>query len=320
MKVLFAGTSDFACESLRTLNGRHDVVGCITRPDRRAGRGRKPRPSPVRVLGGELGITVFQPEGRSELQSVVAEAGADVVAVVAYGVILPGEILEIPPMGCVNLHASLLPRYRGAAPINWAIVRGEKTTGVTAIRMTPQMDAGPVLDSVATDIGNNETAGELHGRLASLGAPLLAEVLDAIERNDAEETPQDDSLATDAPMITKDTGLIDWNVTPENLHNFVRGMTPSPGAFTWLTDDKGRKRLAILAVEVVYRPASTHEDTADGATPGTVLSASDAALDIACSRGAVRILRLTPEGKKEMTAADFLRGRQRNISSLVLGG
>ncbi len=319
MKILFAGTSDFACESLRMLNGRHDVIGCITRADRPAGRGRKPRPSPVGMLGEQLGITVFQPEGRSELQSVVAEAGADVVAVVAYGVILPGEILEIPPMGCVNLHASLLPRYRGAAPINWAIVRGEKTTGVTAIRMTPQMDAGPVLGSVAIDIENNETAGELHDRLATAGAPLLADVIDAIGRGDANETAQDDSLATDAPMLTKDTGLIDWNITPENLHNFVRGMTPSPGAFTWLADDKGRKRLTILAVKIIDRSDSAPENTADSTAPGTVLSASDGALDIACSRGAVRILRLKPEGKKEMTAADFLRGRKQDISSLVLG-
>jgi methionyl-tRNA formyltransferase len=313
MKIVFFGTPDFACDSLRTVAAKHDVVACVTRPDRRAGRGRKLTPSPVSELCEKLGIETFKPESRPQVANVVCSLKADAFVVVAYGVILPGHVLEMPKLGCFNLHGSLLPKYRGAAPINWTIVRGETKTGVTVIRMTERMDAGPILGTAATDIGHDETAGELFARLAKLGAEILASTLDAIEAGTAAETPQNEDDVTLAPTLTKNDGRVDWDGTPDELRNFVRGMTPWPGAHTLLPTEKGNVMLAILEVEAAEVGDITHfREAKDGivspSSPGTILSASDAGIQIACREGSVLLTRIKPAGKREMTAAEFLRG------------
>ena len=299
MKVVFFGTPDFACESLRAVAARHDVVACVTRPDRPAGRGRKLAPSAVSELCRELDIKVLKPETRSQMANTVCALEADAFAVVAYGVILPGHVLEIPRQGCFNLHASLLPKYRGAAPINWAIVSGETKTGVSVIRMTEEMDAGPVLGTAETEIGRDETAGELFVRLSKLGAELLADTLDAVEAGTAVSIPQDPKGVTLAPMLTKRDGHMDWDRTPEEIRNFVRGMTPWPGAHTLLPMEKGELTVTILEVKTA-NGSSSH--------PGKILSAADAGIEIACREGSVLLTKVKPAGKREMTAAEFLRG------------
>ncbi len=298
MKVVFFGTPDFACESLRAVAARHDVTACVTQPDRPAGRGRKLTPSAVSRLCEELGIRTLKPDTRSQIANTVCTLEADAFVVVAYGVILTGHILEMPRRGCFNLHGSILPKYRGAAPINWAIVRGETKTGVSVIRMTQEMDAGPVLGTAVTDIGPDETAGELYARLAQLGARLLPDTLDAVEAGTAVTTPQDEQDVTLAPMLTKRDGHMDWDRTPEEIRNFVRGMTPWPGAHTLLPTEKGNLMVTILETKA-----------AEGSgRPGRILSAAGAGIEIACREGSVLLTRIKPAGKREMTAEEFLRG------------
>lgn len=305
MRILFWGTPEFALPSLGALLGEgHDVVGVVTQPDRPRGRGRELSPSPVKEFAENEAIPVLQPERARDAAFVeeVKELAPELNVVVAYGQILSRELLDAPARGSLNLHASLLPALRGAAPINWAIIRGHETTGVTAMRMVEALDAGPMLMRVQEPILPEETATDLAVRLSELGAATLVEVLALMEFGDGpEEIPQDDAQATYAPRLTREDARVDWTESPRAVANRIRGLDAVPGAWTLLNGGDELK---------VYRPLPA-ADAADG-EPGTVLDASEReeeGLLVACGGGAVRIREVKPAGKRRMTAAEWVRGR-----------
>lgn len=305
MRVLFWGTPDFAVPSLRALLGEgHDVVGVVTQPDRPAGRGRAVRPSPVSVQARDEGLAVLQPERPrgEEFMAQVRALEPEISIVVAYGRILDREVLELPPRGSLNVHASLLPELRGAAPINWAVKLGLERTGVTIMRMVPEMDAGPVLMQVPEPIGSDETASDLWLRLSEVGAEALVETLALLEFDHVDETPQDDAAATYAPRLTRDTARVDWAADAAEVARHIRAMDAVPGAWTEHAD----------RVLKVFRPAP-EPDLEHEVAPGTVLDVawSDAAqgMRVACGTGAVRVREVKPQGKRRMTTAEWVRGR-----------
>ena len=299
MRVVFMGTPDIAATCLKKiLADSFDVVGVYTQPDRPKNRGMKLAFSPVKEVALAHNIPVFQPENFREDADVeqLRALQPDVVAVVAYGRILPQRVLDIPPKGCINIHASVLPEYRGSAPYQWAVLDGKKETGVTAMYLCREMDAGDMIDVAKTPIGENETAGELLDRLAVLGADLLSATLEKIQKGTVTATAQDGSLATYAPMLDKTMCPIDWNKTVQQVHNHVRGMNPWPVATTEL----GGKRFKIYATAIV--PEIT------AAAPGTVLGLTKTGLKIACADGVIEIRTLQAEGGKRMAAPDYFRG------------
>ncbi len=301
MKIGFMGTPAFACRSLEELSKSHRVCVCITMPDRPAGRGRKCRPSPVASFAEGMGIPVIKVADRRAFLDAVRGVDVDVWVIVAFGLILPQEFFSLCDGRCYNLHFSLLPAYRGAAPVNWAIINGETYTGVTVMRVTPRLDAGPIIAQRRVEIAPDETAGELLVRLGEEGAGLLAESMDALERGDARETPQDESAASYAPMLKKEDGLVDWTKPAVQLACFVRGVTPWPSAFTWLESAAGeRTRLTLTRVEVVPGAACGE--------PGTIDTDGKTYFHVACGEGMLAVERLKPAGRKEMSAASFLRG------------
>ncbi|NOZ23747.1 MAG: methionyl-tRNA formyltransferase [Planctomycetes bacterium] len=306
MDILFLGTPAFACPSLSSLvHAGHRIVAVVTRTDKPRGRRGKPVPSEVKRCALEFGLSVLETERASapEFVATLADLKPQIGVVVAFGEKLSGELLHVPEHGFVNVHPSLLPRYRGAAPITWAVVNGEKETGVTIIRLVAAIDAGPILLQRATGILPGETAGELYDRLADMGAGLLVEAVAAIENGTAESTPQPDEGVTLAPMLEKHDGRIPWGRTAEEIVHFIRGMTPWPGAFTF-PERRGAKRterVIVTDVEAVQAPCTE--------TPGRVLEARDAGILVAAGEGAVLIKRLQPAGKREMSAAEYLRGR-----------
>ena len=291
------GTPDIAATCLKKiLADGFEVVGVYTQPDRPKGRGMKLVASPVKELALANDIPVFQPENFRADEDVQAlrDLKPDVCAVVAYGRILPQRVLDIPTKGCVNIHASLLPQYRGSAPYQWAVLDGLKETGVTAQHMVLQMDAGDVIDVAKTPIGENETAGELLDRLAVLGADLLSRTLCSFEKGEVSRTPQNEAEVSFAPMLDKSMCPIDWNKTAQQVHNQVRGLHPWPVATMEL---KGQK-FKVHATAVV-----------DGkGKPGEVLGLTKTGLVIACAEGAVEIRSLQAEGGKRMAAPDYFRG------------
>ena len=304
MRIVFAGTPDFAVPTLAALAaGRHTVELVVTQPDRPAGRGRGLTPPPVKALALKLGLPVIQPESLNDSDAIAAvrAIGPDAMVVIAYGVRLRPRALRIPRLGCLNIHASLLPRYRGAAPINWAIIRGEKETGVTLQRMAPEIDAGGILAQRAIAIGADETAGELFDRLAVLAAEMIGPALDDLDAGRLVERPQDAALATLAPKLEKADGLLDWSLPPAQACNFIRGMTPWPGAFTYHRRAAGTPRRLILLVARSLAGTTI-------APPGTILRADDE-LHVASGGGCLRVLRLQSEGARPMDAAEWLRGR-----------
>lgn len=299
MRVVFMGTPEIAATCLeKVLADGFDVVGVYTQPDRPKNRGMKLAFSPVKELALKAGIPVFQPESFREDGDVeqLRSLRPDVVAVVAYGRILPQRVLDIAPKGFVNIHASLLPAYRGSAPYQWAVLDGLRETGVTAMYLCREMDAGDIIDTVKTPIGENETAGELLDDLAVLGAGLLSKTLTAIDQGRATRTPQNGSLATYAPMLDKTMCPIDWSQTAQQIHNKVRGLHPWPVA----TMELGGKKFKVHETRIV--PGKS------GAAPGTVLALTKTGLQIACGEGAVEIRSLQAEGGKRMAAADYFRG------------
>ena len=291
------GTPEIAATCLnKILADGFDVVGVYTQPDRPKGRGMKMVASPVKELALENHIPVFQPENFRADEDVEAlrSLKPDVCAVVAYGRILPQRVLDIPARGCVNIHASLLPQYRGSAPYQWAVLDGLTETGVTAQHMALQMDAGDVIDVAKTPVGENETAGELLDRLAVLGADLLSRVLTRFENGDVVGIPQDENKVTFAPMLDKSMCPIDWNRTARQVHNHVRGLHPWPVATMEL---KGQK-FKVHATAVV-----------DGqGKPGEILGLTKTGLVIACGEGAIEVRSLQAEGGKRMAAPDYFRG------------
>ena len=299
MRVVFMGTPDIAATCLeKIIADGFDVVGVYTQPDRPKNRGMKLAFSPVKEIAIAHDLPVFQPENFRDDETVeqLRSLQPDVVAVVAYGRILPQRVLDIPPKGCVNIHASILPAYRGSAPYQWAVLDGLTETGVTAMYLCREMDAGDMIDVSKTPIGPNETAGELLDRLAVLGADLLSETLRKIEQNQAVAVAQDHSRATYAPMLDKSMCPIDWTKTAAQVHNHVRGMNPWPVA----TAEFGGKRFKIYESEVISCETN--------AQPGTILGLTKTGLQVACGEGAVEIRILQAEGGKRMAAPDYFRG------------
>ena len=302
MRVVFMGTPDIAATCLKkVLEEGFDVVGVYTQPDRPKGRGMKMVYSPVKEVALEKGIPVFQPENFREDETVqtLADLQPDVVAVVAYGRILPQRVLDIPSKGCINIHASILPSYRGSAPYQWAVLDGCKETGVTAMYLCREMDAGDMIDVAKTPIGENETAGELLDRLAVLGADLLSKTLGRMVQGNVEATAQDSSKATYAPMLDKTMCPIDWNKTAQQVHDHVRGLHPWPVA----TAELGGTKFKIHSTVV----------TAGSGEPGKVLALTKTGLVVACGEGAVEIRSLQAEGGKRMAAPDYFRGHPLEI-------
>ncbi len=297
MRVVFMGTPDIAATCLKQiLADGFQVVGVYTQPDRPKGRGMKLQFPPVKELALAHGIPVFQPENFREEETVeqLRALQPDVVAVVAYGRILPQRVLDLVPGGFINIHASVLPQYRGSAPYQWAVLDGLEETGVSAQRMIHKMDAGPVVGVSKTPIGENETAGELLDRLAELGAVLLSNTLTAYEQGTLTEQEQDESQVSIAPMLDKSMCPIDWSKTARQIHNQVRGLHPWPVATMELQGQKFK----VHATRVV-----------EGAgEPGKILGLTRTGLVIACGEGAVEIISLQAEGGKRMAAPDYFRG------------
>ncbi len=299
MRVVFMGTPDIAATCLKKLLAENvQVVGVYTQPDRPKGRGMKMVYSPVKEVALAHDIPVFQPENfrGDETVEQLRALQPDMIAVVAYGRILPQRVLDIPPMGCVNIHASLLPEYRGSAPYQWAVLDGKAETGVSAQFMVRQMDAGDVIGCRKTPIGENETAGELLDRLAVLGADLLVETLSCVENGTACPTCQCEEDVTFAPMLDKSMCPIDWNKTACQVHNQVRGLHPWPVA----TAEIGGTKFKIHSTVVV--------EGVEGAEPGSILGLTKTGLRIACGKGAVEIRVLQAEGGKRMSAPHYFRG------------
>lgn len=302
VRILFWGTPEFALPSLRALGGEgHEIVGVVTQPDRPAGRGRRLRPSPVKVAAQVEGYRILEPV-RPRGPEFLAEIRAlepELSVVVAYGHILPGEVLEVPPLGSINVHASLLPELRGAAPVQWAIIRGYTTTGVSVMRMVEKMDAGPILFQAEEPIGAEETAGDLEPRLAEVGAAALVEALALLEAGQIRQREQDESRATFAPKINRDTAHLDWSLGAEEVARWMRGLDPLPGAWTRLDG----KEVKLFMPQPL--PGECHEQA-----PGTILEAdAKAGLVVAAGRGAVRVGEVTPEGKRRMSAREWIIGR-----------
>lgn len=297
MRVVFMGTPDIAATCLKKIiSDGFEVVGVYTQPDRPKGRGMKMVSSPVKLVAESAGIPVFQPDSFREDGAVeaLAELKPDVCAVVAYGRILPQRVLDVPTLGCINIHASLLPKYRGSAPYQWAVLQGEKETGVTAMYLCREMDAGDIIDTVKTPIGENETAGELLDRLAVLGGSLLSRTLTRFREGKVPAVPQNGTQATFAPMLDKSICPIDFTKTAWQVHNHVRGLHPWPVA----TMELGGETFKVHQTRVVEGSGS----------PGQILGLTKTGLRIACGQGAVEICSLQAPGGKRMSAPDYFRG------------
>ena len=306
MRIVFMGTPEFAVPSLRALcEHGYEVVGVFTQPDRPKGRGNRLTPSPVKEYALAQGIPVFQPEkirrdGVDDLRALAP----DLCVTAAFGQILSQEILDIPPMGSVNVHASLLPRHRGSAPINWAILQGDRQAGVTTMMMARGIDTGDMLLKAATDILPGETAGELTLRLSEIGASLLLETLQGMTDGSVKPIPQDEAQMTYDPMLTKQMGIIDWSESAEAIVNRIHGLNPWPGCSTAIQGG----RLKLLRAK-----------TACGSgAPGEILSADvKAGLVIACGSGAAEIVQLQAPGGKPMNARDYLRGHALAVGTVL---
>lgn len=298
MKIVFMGTPDYAVKTLEALiNAGHTVAAVFAQPDKPVGRKQILTPPPVKVCAEKYGIPVFQPRNLrdGEAERIIRDIAPDAIAVVAYGKILPTEILTLPRYGCINGHASLLPKYRGAAPIQWCIVNGEKETGVTAMQMDKGMDTGDILKTAVTEIGAEETAGELFERLSVIGAKLLVKTLADLEDGGITPVKQDESKATSAPIIKKEMAKVSFHdMTADEVHNAVRGFYPWPVAFFI----SGGKRIKIIKSRVVNMHGAA----------GTVLK-SDNGLIVACRENAISLETIQPEGSKPMSAKQYLCGR-----------
>ena len=314
LRVAFFGTPAFAAASLRTLaRSPHEVAGVVSQPDRARGRGLKITVEAVKAAALELGLPVHQPDrlkDSSFLETFRALA-PDLAVVAAYGKLLPQALLDIPRLGFINVHASLLPRWRGAAPIHRAILSGDATTGITIMRVVLALDAGPMLSHVVTAIDANETSVDLESRLAALGGPLLVETIDALARGAAAETAQDSGSATYAAKLERRDSDVDWTRPARDIHNQIRGLHPWPLAASTLA---GRRLLLLRSIVEPHPAVESHPVVASGfsrtgtATPGTVLSAGAEGIVVAAGTGAVRLVEVQPEGRRPMAARDFLNG------------
>lgn len=305
MRLIFMGTPEIALPALESIDqSNHQILAVFTQPDRASGRGRKIKQPPAKNWALEKGIPVFQPERLKgeEPERRIAERNPDCIVTVAYGLILPKNILSIPAFDCVNLHFSLLPRYRGAAPVNWAIVRGERETGVTTFMMNEKMDEGDILLQDRVKILDHERADSLSRRMAKIGASLLLETLDQIEKRMIKGRPQDHNQASYAPIIKKENGRIDWKKRASEISQMVRGFYPWPSAFSTVN-------AKMVKITEAY-PESFSSEIQEGMSEGNILSLGKDSIKVLCDRGDVLSIKsLQPEGKKEMMASEVINGR-----------
>lgn len=301
LRIIFAGTPDFAARHLDALlSSGHKVVGVFTQPDRPAGRGKKLMPSPVKVLGEEHGLPIFQPASLrpQENQQLVADLNADVMVVVAYGLILPKAVLDMPRLGCVNVHGSLLPRWRGAAPIQRSLWAGDAETGVTIMKMDVGLDTGDMLFKLACPITNEDTSATLYDKLADLGPQSLIETLQQLADNTATPEVQDEALATYAEKLSKEEAQLDWSLSAAQLERCIRAFNPWP--ISWMMiDDQPVK---------VWKASVIDGDTSE--EPGTIIEVSKQGIQVATAKGILNLESLQPAGKKAMSAQDLLNSRR----------
>jgi methionyl-tRNA formyltransferase len=301
LRIIFAGTPDFAARHLDALlSSEHEIVGVFTQPDRPAGRGKKLMPSPVKVLAEEKGLPVFQPASlrQPENQQLVAELNADVMVVVAYGLILPKAVLDMPRLGCINVHGSLLPRWRGAAPIQRALWAGDAQTGVTIMQMDVGLDTGDMLYKLACPVTPEDTSATLYDKLAGLGPQGLIETLQQLAQGSAQPQVQDEELVTYAEKLSKDEARMDWSLSAEQLERCIRAFNPWP--MSWFMVDE--QPVKVWRASVL--PSSTQ------AEPGTIVEASKSGIQVATAEGILNLESLQPAGKKAMSAQDLLNSRR----------
>ncbi len=302
LRIIFAGTPDFAASALLALiKSDHEIVAVYTQPDRPAGRGRKLRASPVKELALEHDIPVLQPENLKQLetQNTLRDFNADVMVVAAYGLILPQTVLDMPRLGCLNIHASLLPRWRGAAPIQRAIAAGDKESGITIMQMNAGLDTGDILSLRPCPINDTDTGGDLHDRLAEIGASAILKTLTELEK--ITPVKQDDSLACYAHKLDKKEAIINWQDSVEHIERLIRAFNPWPVAFTYLND----KPLRIWQAQALTENSDQ--------TAGTVIRCDKTGIDISCGEGVLRLLKLQPSGSKAMDVAAFMNGHAKQL-------
>lgn len=304
MKIVFMGTPEFAVPSLEMLiQEGYEVLAVVTQPDKPKGRGNKMSAPPVKEFAIEHGITVLQPEKikTPEFIEQIRELGPDLLITAAYGKIISKELLDVPPMGCINVHGSLLPAYRGAAPIHWSIINGEKITGITTMFTDVGVDTGDMLLKKEIEIGPDMTVGELHDKMAVLGAEVLKDTLVELQNGTLVRKPQEDALSSYAPIISKEVGHIDWSKTAQEIHNLVRGTNPWPGAYTFLNDSKMRIwKTSIFACD--------HQ----GHDIGEIIRVNDDGILVRCSDGYIMVRELQFDSSKRMKVSDYLRGHKIN--------
>lgn len=311
LRVLFMGTPEFAVPTLRALlSSTHTVCGVLTQPDRPRGRGQKVTAGPVKALALEAGVPVFQPE---RLRDAVVEDTLrgwepDLGVVAAYGKLIPESLLALPRLGMINVHASLLPRHRGAAPVHRAVIAGDAVTGVTIMRVVKALDAGAMLDTVTRPIGPDDRSDEVERDLADLGARLLVDVVDRLSAGPVTEVPQDERHATYAHRLTKEEGLIDWSLPAAAIHNRVRGLWPWPHAYTFL----GAERVILLRTRIGAASAS--------APPGTIVRVDRDGFELATGEGTIVVEQVQPEGRRAMSARDFMAGHRLAVGHAFSGG
>lgn len=310
MRIVFMGTPDFAVGSLKALAeaGKYEIVSVITQPDRPKGRGRQMLMTPVKEYALSQGYEVHQPQRvkTPEFVAQLREMNPDLIVVAAFGQLLSQEILSMPKYGCINVHASLLPKYRGAAPIHYAIMQGEKESGVTIMQMDIGMDTGDMIKKVVVPIDENMTMGELHDELKVKGAELLLEVIDDIDAGKAMPEKQNEEEATYASLLKRDMERIDWSKAAADIHNLIRGFNPAPGAFTKLPDGKNLK---------IWGSRLTDKTATD--EPGTVVEATKHSFFVACGDGVLEIIEVQPESKKRMAAQVFINGRGVQVGDVL---
>ena len=303
------GTPNFAVNSFAALCREFSVVGAVTQPDKPKGRGYTLTPPPVKVEAEKLGVPVYQPETLKDgaIKDLLDELSPDLIAVVAYGKILPSYVLDYPKYGCINLHGSLLPKYRGAAPMQRAIIDGEKVTGVTTMYMEKGLDTGDMLEKVTVEIGENDNFEDIHDKLALVGAELLVSTVKKLEKGEIIPEKQDDSLSTYAAKIEKTDCLIDFSKSAQEIHDQVRGLSPIPLAFAYLRG----KMLKIRATVILEKDGSY-------GNAGEVISADNRGISVACGSGKVLVTEVIPEGKKAMSASSFVNGRAVSVGDTLV--
>ncbi|MBN1405431.1 MAG: methionyl-tRNA formyltransferase [Candidatus Omnitrophica bacterium] len=311
MNIIFFGTSDFAVPSLRALSKSAHKISCvITRPDKKGGRGMQLLSSPVKVAAYELGLEILQPENllSQDIVALLKKKRADLFVVIAYGEILRKEILEIPKKYCINLHASLLPKYRGAAPCNWAVINAEPQTGVTVIKLNEKVDAGDIITSQTISISRENTSLDVYRELSIVGAETLAATVGLVSSGREVFTKQNERLATYAPKLKKEDGLINWNNPAQKIQCLIRGTQPWPGAYTCLPAGQAGIDGKLLKI---YKAEAGGEKS--GYSPGEIIDVSREYFTIACANSALRVLEVQAEGKNRMAAMEFLKGAHLEI-------